>query len=151
MYEKVVRKVGYCFAVIACIATFLIPRSLALEPRVERVDYTCMAAAIYHEARGEPAKARRAVAEVVANRAFKSGKNFCEVVAQKQQFSWYKKHGVKPLNEDLTKLLDSTYNEAQVLRNRNFLYFYSGAPPKWSHSMVCIPIGRLNFCKEKHG
>ena len=52
----------------------------------------CLAKAIYHEARGEPEKCQRMVADVVLNRV--EHKNYpstvCDVVFQTNQFSWSK-------------------------------------------------------------
>lgn len=52
----------------------------------------CLAAVVFHEARGEPQKAQYATLEVVDNRV-KSDKfpnTHCGVVKQKSQFSFYK-------------------------------------------------------------
>jgi spore germination cell wall hydrolase CwlJ-like protein len=51
---------------------------------------TCVATAIYHEARGEPLEGMIAVANVIVNR-MKSGlfpDKACAVVYQRKQFSW---------------------------------------------------------------
>lgn len=50
----------------------------------------CMAANIFHEARGEGIEGMKAVAAVVANRVMSEGypSTICEVVHQKYQFSW---------------------------------------------------------------
>ena len=48
----------------------------------------CLALAIYHEARGEPLAGKHAVAEVVVNRAENRKKDFCDVVFERNQFSW---------------------------------------------------------------
>ena len=50
----------------------------------------CLAATVYHEARGEPLKTQQAVAEVIIERTL-SGRyptTVCGVVNQKAQFSW---------------------------------------------------------------
>jgi N-acetylmuramoyl-L-alanine amidase len=51
----------------------------------------CLTAAIYHEARGEPLIGQRAVAEVIINRVESKHwpNTICEVVKQKNQFSFY--------------------------------------------------------------
>lgn len=55
----------------------------------------CLALAIFHEARGEPTDvARYAVAEVVINRAKERDKTICQVIAEPNQFSWYRRKGL---------------------------------------------------------
>lgn len=51
----------------------------------------CLAEAVYHEARGEPAKGQETVAQVVLNRTqfgTEFGNTVCKVVYQPKQFSW---------------------------------------------------------------
>lgn len=59
----------------------------------------CLASTVYHEARGEPATGKIAVAKVVMNRTrhenFKD--SVCSVVRQKNQFSWVKRGGYIPI------------------------------------------------------
>ena len=52
---------------------------------------TCLALAVYHEARGEPLSGQMAVAEVVLNRveSDRFPNTVCEVVKQPHQFSFY--------------------------------------------------------------
>lgn len=52
----------------------------------------CLAATIFHEARGETVIGRHAVAQVVMNRAERDPKNVCQVVAARKQFSWANAH-----------------------------------------------------------
>jgi N-acetylmuramoyl-L-alanine amidase len=60
----------------------------------------CIALAVYHEAKTEPLKGKIAVAKTVLNRArSRSGRwedTPCEVIAEPQQFSWYKSGMEKP-------------------------------------------------------
>lgn len=59
-------------------------------PAAVEPDLTCMAGAIYFEAKGEPLSGQLAVAEVILNRA-KSGrfpKSVCSVITQRGQFSF---------------------------------------------------------------
>lgn len=58
------------------------------EPRDDQAD--CLAAAVYHESKGEPLAGQLAVAEVIINRA-RSGRfasTLCGVVTQRSQFSF---------------------------------------------------------------
>lgn len=57
-------------------------------------DEKCLTVAIYQEARGESQRGMQAVAQVILNRK-NSGKyppSVCNVVTQKNQFSWYNKN-----------------------------------------------------------
>lgn len=51
----------------------------------------CLAANVYHEARGEVVMGRYAVASVTMNRAGGDPDKVCEVVAAHKQFSWTNK------------------------------------------------------------
>ena len=48
----------------------------------------CLALNIYHEARGEPLEGQIAVAMVTMNRADWETSSICQVVYEKNQFSW---------------------------------------------------------------
>lgn len=48
----------------------------------------CLALNIYHEARGEPLEGQIAIAMVTMNRAEWDTASVCEVVYQRNQFSW---------------------------------------------------------------
>lgn len=84
------------------------------------------------------------------NRALKSGKSVCEVVAQPKQFSWYDKKNLLPV--PLTDAHVVNYIEAieqpQAVSSKEH-WFYSGARPKWAEKMACKRIGKLSFCKER--
>lgn len=149
MHEKVACYVGRFCAIVLGVGLLILPRTTGIEEDLPVPTYECLASAIYHEARGEPVKAQRAVAEVVIHRAFKSGKSFCEVVAQKHQFTWYARKGVAKMDAALERMLERAFEHPKVLVNENFLFFYSGKKPMWASKMTCRPIGRLNFCKER--
>lgn len=63
----------------------------------------CITVAVFKEARGEPDKGKRAVAQIVMNRArYKHYPDTpCKVVKQKYQFSWYQ--GMTPEFEKLMR------------------------------------------------
>jgi len=48
----------------------------------------CLALNVYHEARGEPLKGQKAVAQVTMNRAGGNPARVCEEVFRPHQFSW---------------------------------------------------------------
>ena len=70
----------------------------------------CLALTVYHEARGEPIDGQIAVAQVTMNRADQEESKVCEVVFEKNQFSWtrevvrYTKHGVAKIKHNSPKL-----------------------------------------------
>lgn len=69
----------------------------------------CLAANVYHEARGEPYEGMVAVAEVTLRRAEQSGSDVCSVVYKPWQFSW-----------TMTKLVDqhpSTFEQTAWARS----------------------------------
>jgi len=109
----------------------------------------CLASAVYYEARGEPLGAQRAVIDVIVNRAVESGQTYCQVVAEKHQFSWYRRNGIKKFDSAQKKLLHSALSHRLVLKYKNFKFFYSGRKPYWAVNMACKPIGKLTFCKER--
>jgi spore germination cell wall hydrolase CwlJ-like protein len=132
--------------VVACV--FYMPTfAEAIPERHEK----CLASAVYHEARGESTKAQRAVVDVIVHRAVESGMTYCQVVSEKSQFSWYKRHGIKRYDTDQKELLYSALTHKRVLKDENFKFFYSGRRPRWALHMACKPIGKLTFCKEKNG
>ena len=111
----------------------------------DEASYKCLVSAVYHESRGEPVKGKRAVLDVLEHRALKSGKSYCEVVAERQQFPWHKKKGLVELTPDV----EAHYNEAirhpKVLVNEKFVYFNRGP----TFGTGCVKIGNHRFCKEK--
>ena len=134
------------------LACLLLVGALTLTPKVangpgvsyDTSDFQCAVSAVYHEARGEPDTGKRAVLEVVYNRAKKTGKSVCSVVAARSQFPWYKKKGLVPLTEETVKYYTAASTHPRVLRDEKFLFFNRLKPP--GHS--CRKIGNHIFCKE---
>lgn len=126
----------------------LAPATLGFETGLPDTRPECLATAVHYEARGEPLKGQRAVVDVIMHRAWKSGKSICEVLTQKQQFQWTKRHGMR-YDVDTLERLEQVMQEPKVLKNENFLYFHSTAvKPPWARKMECSRIGHHNFCKE---
>lgn len=105
----------------------------------------CLANVIWHESRGESTKGQKAVADVVTNRAAKSGKSVCQIVAQPRQFTWYSKNPLLPLDSDMRKLLTNVDSERTITASD---HFYSGKKPAWANKMLCKVIGRHHFCRQ---
>lgn len=106
----------------------------------------CLASAIHYEARGESIKGQKAVADVVTNRAVKSGKSVCETIAEPRQFTFYGKMPLLPLDSNTRKLLTNVASESTITTSD---HFYSGKKPSWSRKMICRKLERHTFCREK--
>lgn len=118
------------------------PSNASLEGRRQ---LQCLVSAVYHEARGEPNKGKRAVLDVIDNRARKYGISYCEVVAKKQQFPWFKKKGLVELTPKALEHYSEALQHPVVLRDESFIYFNRG--PVFGHG--CVRIGNHKFCKER--
>lgn len=115
-------------------------------------DVKCLAMNIYHEARGEPLAGQVAVAAVTVNRSrdkrFPNG--ICEVVYQRDQFSWVGK-GL-PVN-DLAAMANSYTIAAMYLQGlhpdptKGALFFHSTrVNPGWEYKRA-TRIGTHKFYK----
>jgi len=98
------------------------------------LDQECLAANIYHEARGEPLDGQFAVGQVTLNRA--KSKRFpdsvCEVVKQKHQFSWYW-DGASDLPKDKEAWELANVVAQNLLSGESVIYDYSyGALYYWN-------------------
>jgi N-acetylmuramoyl-L-alanine amidase len=92
----------------------------------------CLAEALYFEARSEPLDAQLLVAEVIYNRVESEEfpNTICEVVYQKNQFSWSKNPPEvkeKELYLELVTLAGEVYWGYTELPGTEALYFHSGS------------------------
>jgi spore germination cell wall hydrolase CwlJ-like protein len=97
----------------------------------------CLTANIFFEARGESTKGMKAIADITLNRTKHQAfpESICEVVKQKQQFSWVKgdKRSKKVLSEDLRgfKTEDlAAYQKAKVIATEALSEGYKPTLPK---------------------
>ncbi|MEO6040723.1 MAG: cell wall hydrolase [Croceibacterium sp.] len=108
-------------------------------------ELTCLAQAIYFEARGEPLDGQLAVAEVVINRAT-SGQypsNYCAVVVQPAQFSFVR-HGRIPAADQASNAWRRAKAVAQIAQQdlweskaADALYFHATyVKPAWASHKV---------------
>lgn len=105
---------------------------------------TCLALNIYHEARGEPIDAQMLIAEVTINRAVERGETICEVVWDKNQFSWTSdKLSDRP--KDIQAYTQSTMLAVQALSNPSSLlgsganhYHEASIKPFWAKNMTLL-------------
>lgn len=123
----------------------------------------CMALAIYMEAQGEPLRGKQAVAEVVNNRSLAWGRDTCDVVFQRGQFSWTRHTKSPPSNHatnpdwgecvKIAKRYVQTPNQKTYYNPTNHtngrLYFNSGSSVCANGQMkgkVDLRIGGHVFC-----
>lgn len=107
----------------------------------------CLALAVFHESRGEPKKAQYAVAEVIHNRS-KSDKypsNYCDIIKQKGQFSFYKgSQTLKPPKNEK----ESWENSVQVAKifSKNKTNYTKGSL-FFNHKNLGVRFGKTLKCK----
>lgn len=110
---------------------------------------SCLFSAMYYEANLESAVGKKAVLQVVHNRARIYNKSVCQIIKQRGQFSWV---GHKPFiamtAERARQLIEIQEHEDVI--GKDVLYFYNNSvKPKWARKMTCKRIGRHNFCADK--
>lgn len=110
---------------------------------------------MYREARGESLRGQLAVAEVTLNRVSHPDfpNTICAVISQKNQFTWYGKHGItNPNNKKFRELLVLSRkildNKVQ-LTNTGALYFVrsSTRPAFLRNKKHVADIGNHSFYK----
>ena len=144
-------------AVLAAVTSTFSIASDHLYYMTQKGSMACLARAMYEEANTQPYVGRKAVVEVILNRASSSGKHVCDIIRERSQFSWVN------TNTNVYKLTDSKNSEKDVLRIANelskgnkvlddsykFFYAKALANPSWAGKMVCKDIHEQTFCKLK--
>jgi N-acetylmuramoyl-L-alanine amidase len=105
---------------------------------------TCMAVAIYFEARGEPIDGQMLVAETIINRVADDRwpDNACDVIAQPKQFSFYEdRRSNRP--RDMEAYTTAVLVAADALSGShmygNALYYHTTAVrPVWRHDLQVL-------------
>lgn len=113
----------------------------------ELTDNECLASVIHYEAGGEPLIGKRAVYDVVMNRARAFRQSICEVVMSPKQFSWFPYKPILPYSDEMHAMVERVRRHGRVLTNEK--NFFSGNTPSWAASMECRPIFNHNFCRER--
>ena len=116
-------------------------------------DISCLAANVYHEARGESLRGQRAVADVTLNRVdSRSWPNtLCQVVWQRKQFSWTHDHLSDEMRdadarEVAYRIAWEALNEPRT--NDATHYHATYTKPYWANSLEYIEtIGLHKFYK----
>lgn len=112
-------------------------------------DLKCLAANVYHEARGEPYAGKILVARTVLNRVYsnKYPDSVCSVVFQKKQFSWTLKTK-KIIYDD--ESWAAAYN-SQWSRSEATHFHATYVRPKWAEHMIKLQqVGNHIFYVQKH-
>lgn len=122
-------------------------------------DTWCLAAAIYHEARGEEDGGKVAVAWVIINRANKHRTSICKIVHARSQFSKHLRYNTridyksKLWNDIYVISYNMRYSNPEVedFTNNSTYYhaIYMKNPPHWSKVLEqTLVIGKHVFYKE---
>ena len=105
---------------------------------------TCMAVAIYFEARGEPIDGQMMVAETILNRAADNRwpDEPCDVISQPNQFSFYR-DGRSNRPRDMEAYTTAVLVAAKAFESRNAstgaLYYHTTAVrPVWRHDLQVL-------------
>jgi hypothetical protein len=141
------------FKAIAALALLTVtPLAMAqTTTRHDEAQVECLAKNVYFEARGEPLKGQIAVANVVMNRiTYGFAKTPCEVIMQKNQFSWVRHHS-KIVDKDLyerNKQVARTvyYSQMKDITHGALYYHANYVNPHWKYTRVAI-IGHHVFYK----
>jgi spore germination cell wall hydrolase CwlJ-like protein len=110
-------------------------------PVTQQMQTTCIAQAVYHEARGEPDTGQHAVAWVILNRVAdpRWPDTPCEVVYQTHQFSWTRNNPPIREAEAFSAALEVALLAQQEWRALDdpWLWFYDPerADPRWARSL----------------
>jgi spore germination cell wall hydrolase CwlJ-like protein len=127
--------------------------------QAEKVQTTCLAQALYYEARGEGQRGQEAVAEVILHRARSGahGKTICNVVRERGQFSFVTDGSMRrKLDtgawENAEDLADQILQGKIVtgITQRALYYHAVSVRPDWADSMVrTVQIGNHVFYRER--
>lgn len=125
------------------VAVVLLLFAFNAQPQIKQeAESSCLAKAVYYEARGESKQGMLAVAQVVINRhnkvTFPSG--ICNVVYQKYQFSWVGMKLPKPYGKEwilANQIAKESLRRGYAVREFPAIYFHSGLKkPKWKYKLV---------------
>ena len=129
---------------------------IAAQPHSSAPRYTaemCLVSAIYYEANTQSFIGKRAVYEIVVNRAMKQRKNVCQIVMEKGQFSWWptKPMIIRPTQAQRNELQEIRISDI-VLASGEFQWFFNTSikRPAWAKRMACTGIDEHLFCRKTH-
>jgi N-acetylmuramoyl-L-alanine amidase len=137
LLKQLLSAVGIILTFQSSIANASLVSSSSLKREVR-----CMAANIYHEARGESITGQKAVASVTMNRVKSDSypKSVCGVVHQKSQFSWT---GSKPIPQKIPKKIVDIARQYVVQYNSKSMDVTAGAT--YFHTVTTRPSWSKRF------
>lgn len=160
MLSKKIDTKQLLFVIALLAVTAAIPKtcSTAQAESIDR-EVTCLATAIYHEARGEQDQGQLAVAQVVKNRTLSKHfpGTYCDVVYQRKQFS-----RIRNCRPDYnSNAWRKASNLAYMMIYKQVFDVTSGALWYYSHTRIKTPywgynkkitarIGNHTFLKDSH-
>lgn len=116
----------------------------------------CLTLNIYHEAGAEPVKGKQAVAHVTINRS-KNKRDICNIVYEKDQFSWTKAKHRKADRSSKTWILSSKVAKDAFYKNsvdptKGATHFHATyVRPDWANKLdKTTKIGKHIFYKGKN-
>lgn len=117
-------------------------------------DIYCLTKNIYHESRGEPVRGQLSVAQVTINRTLAKSypSTICEVVYQKNQFSWTRNEKTvssQNMNEAYTlanQTIEQGYADKKLEKSFALYYHAISVHPVWASKMKKLEkIGNHTF------
>ena len=109
----------------------------------------CLYSAVYHEAKGEPSIGKKAVMEVVLNRAKNRKQSICDVVKSPHQFSWYSPKISLKVNVNVLTEYNTVARMGTVVEDSTE-YFHSVGKPSWARGMRLVRVvGNHKFYSTK--
>lgn len=111
-------------------------------------DIDCLAKVIYYEAKGEPEAGKLAVALATLNRVDspKYPKTVCEVVYQKNQFSWTKQPQRGTKWQSARKTAETAYYNRDILGDFRATHFHNlRVNPGWKLKRVAKIGGHIFY------
>lgn len=103
----------------------------------------CLLSAIVYEAGGESVRGKKAVMQVVKNRAKIRQLTICKVISEHHQFSWYGKKPIKKLTKSFKQLLQELEQMDEVFDGVAIEYFHNtSVKPAWAKKLHYV--GRVN-------
>lgn len=108
--------------------------------KARREEYQCMMVALHYESGNQPVEGIKAVAEVIRNRANRTGDSWCATISKRKQFSFLNSGKIK-LNKKLDKELEHKYYpiavaEEDVIGDKDVIFYHATyVSPTWSKKM----------------
>ena len=118
--------------------------------KLDREQILCVINSIRFEAGNQSLRGQRAVFDVIENRSKRWSRSFCQIIKQKNQFSFYPKKWKKSLdNEDWKLYYDVVLNSEPELPEDVLWYHAAYVKPSWKKLQRVVRIQDHIFYKER--